>query len=133
MIQIYFLLVVSNILSGLTLAAPYFLERSTSPIFQALNHRSWRRALGLVAVVVGVFGVLSVLPGDIPLIGNLIPGASAILVGLALFVGQETRLDDLPPWASSLVNFIHANAPVMGIAAVLFGLIHFFFPQVVFV
>jgi len=132
MLQVYFLLVVSNIVVGLMLGASFFRDRFSSEFFTAIQNRSVQKSFGLIAVLIGFFGLIAVLPDDLPILGNLLPALSSIIVGLALFIGEPSDEIVLPPWAELAHQFIYHNNGIISIIAIVFGILHFIFPTALF-
>ena len=83
MLQFYFLSVAANLLAGLELLAEFFGERypALAQLHGLLGRRWSRAALGAVAAAVGFLKLLlRPTPGDVRVVGDLVPA----LVGLAL-------------------------------------------------
>lgn len=132
MIQVYFLLILANVLIGLILGVPAFKNALSSELVNILENRSFQRMVGLIAVLVGFLGLIVVLPGDLPILGNLLPALSAMAVGLAVFVGPPGEESSLPAWARLVHEFVYQYSGVFSIACLVFALLHFIFPSALF-
>lgn len=132
MLQVYFLLVLTNVILGLILFVTAAGDRLPESLLSALENRSLQKSFGLISVVVGFLGLIAVLPGDLPILGNLLPAATSMVIGMAVFLGPPSEELSLPPWAASVQEFIYRNATVFGSVCLVFALLHFIFPQALF-
>lgn len=136
MFQVYFLLVSTNLVGGIALSSGFLQEKAPSlaDLAKAFSDPGFRLGLGLLTFVTGFFGILSVLPGDIPVLGDILPSLSALMVGTGLVLeyyhmkspshaGLVEKLDDV----------ILKNKNPIGIAGMSAGLIHLVFPTVLLV
>lgn len=131
MVQVYFLLIVVNILGGLALASAFLGEKLGTEKLAFLQLPAFRKILGVISAIAGLIGLLSVLPGDLPIIGNLLPALSAILVGVGLFLETQEVPESAPEWSVKLQAFLETNGSLVGMAAIALGLLHFIFPAAV--
>lgn len=151
MVQIYLLLVLLNVASGLILARAG-LKRSLGPWddwFLPFEHRVVKGLLGLATFVSGFLGLIFVLPGDQIFLGDLFPSVTALLGGTILVLEyyrkeppaetHEQAGPDAAPDAGAptqapakIEDFLVSNRIIVGVICLTFGLIHFFSPTVVF-
>lgn len=132
MVQIYFLLVLLNVLTGLVLAQSG-LKRSLGPWdawFVPFHHKMVRGLLGLSTFLSGFLGLIFVLPGDQIFLGDLFPSITALLGGTILVLEYYRKEPD--PEAPRIEDFLVSNKIIVGVVCLTFGLIHFFSPAVVF-
>jgi len=132
MVQIYFLLVLLNITTGLVLARSG-LNRSLGPWdawFLPFENRLIRGSLGLLTFLTGFLGLIFVLPGDQIFLGDLFPSVSALLGG-TLLVLEFYRKEETPEKAK-IEDFLVNNKIIIGVICLTFGVLHFFSPTVVF-
>lgn len=133
MVQIYFLLVLLNILTGLLLARQG-LKRSLGvwdQWFVPFDHKMVRGLLGLGTFLTGFLGLIFVLPGDQIFLGDLFPSLTALLGGTVLVLDYYRK----PPeegQTAPLEDFLASNRIIIGVVCLVFGLLHFFSPAVVF-
>ena len=136
MVQVYFLLVITNVLSGMLLARSAWKGTPHPDLdaFLTLFQKKWGTgALGLVTFVTGFLGLIFVLPGDQVFLGDLIPSLTALVAGTTLVL--EFYKKDSPERLAStekLDNILLANKLIIGFLALGFGILHFILPQVVF-
>lgn len=134
MVQIYFLLVLLNVLAGLLLAR-HGLKRSLGAwdsFFIPFEHRLVRGLVGLATFLSGFLGLLFVLPGDQIFLGDLFPSVTALLGGtiLVLEYYQKDPGEGSRP-ATKVEDFLVSNKLIVGVVCLTFGVIHFFSPTVV--
>jgi len=135
MIQLYFLSIICNGLSGYILFAgdeDVSLERSSK---FSLGNPVFHLVLGIISAVTGVLKLLSPTMDGIPILGDLLPVAAGITSGLLLIFGiyrQETssvvETGTLDRLGTSLLRFRKS----VGIGLIATALLHFLFPQALF-
>lgn len=132
MVQIYFLLVLLNVSTGLVLARTG-LKRSLGDWdswFLPFEGRLVRGILGALTFLTGFLGLIFVLPGDQIFLGDLFPSVSGLLGGTILVL--EYYRQDEHPEAAKIEDFLVSNKIIVGVVCLTFGLLHFFSPTVVF-
>ncbi len=80
MVQFYLLSVVANLLAGAILAASFLERRISLPkgfLSYVEGHRSFELAVALSAFAVGICKLIFVTPGDVPVVGDLLPASRA--------------------------------------------------------
>jgi hypothetical protein len=132
MAQFYFLSILSNIVAGLTLAGDYLGEKI--PFLASFkNLRANRPATVIIAVITAVIGVIKLIvlsPGEsIPVVGDLLPALTGIVVGGILLVEAfrqrvESQGESLKKISTAVLTY---RVPV-GIAGVVIAVLHFLFP-----
>jgi len=148
MIQLYFLSILCNGLSGYILfsggdgetsgnssedSAADSLEKS---IRFSLNTPTFHLVLGILCAVTGVLKLLSPTMDGILLLGDLIPSAAGIIAGILLIFGiYRQDISAAPERPSSLdrlgISLLRFRRTVgFGLIAVAF--LHFLFPQALF-
>ncbi len=136
MVQFYFLAVCLNIIGGLILAAPYFQEKMPflGSMKKALvGKQSGRVIFVLLLLFTGLFKILSVTKGDVPIVGDLIPALSLFLLALTLivdFFAEKSSVEGT--MVHKLEGVLVKNSQVIGVTAVVVGVLHFIFPGVLF-
>ncbi len=131
MVQVYFFLTLVNILGGVTLASAYFEEKFALQGMKVFQIPLYRKVLGIVALIIGFLGLLSVLPGDIPIIGNLLPALAALMTGAGLFMESLADTETSPEWSQQFKAFLTNNATLIGFGAIALGFLHFLFPSTI--
>ncbi len=131
MLQFYFLSIISNFISGVTLSSDWIARRIPSlvSITTALSERRAKLACGLASLLVGV-GTLFV-PVEGPLIiGDLFPSVVGMAMGIALLFEvfrQDTALPaEHPERTEKIPVGYRTTLGVLGIAA---AILHFFLPE----
>ncbi len=134
MIQFFFLSVLLNIVGGAVLASD-FLEGKL-PLFARITELFKEKAnsrliLGILSVIVGILKILSVVPGDVKIVGDLLPALSGLLIGFGLIVEYyQTRTD--VQTENNLNTILDNYKHIFGTIAIVIGLLHFFLPRVLF-
>ena len=134
MLQFYALSVILNIAVGLLLASEGAGSEKTtvfSKLRDALNDKGVRFTLGLAAVVVGLFKILSPTADDVKIIGDLLPAASGLVTGGILLLDFFRSTSDLEsPGLEKLDSGVLAHRRYFGMGAALVGFLHFLLPTV---
>jgi hypothetical protein len=136
MVQIYFFLVLLNVVSGLALVKAG-IQRPLGVWdgwFTPFEQRTVKGLLGVFTFLTGFLGLIFVLPGDQIFLGDLFPSVTALLGGtvLSLEFLRHPREDAESKAPSKVEDFLMSNKIVVGVLCLTFGLIHFFSPTVVF-
>lgn len=136
MYQIYFLSIVANVLAGSALAAERMGERF--PLRSVLNldafqSMSGRLILGLVTFVVGFLKLLSVSPGDVAVVGDLVPAVSGMLMGFTLaFQYYRSRSEGQSSTVATIETLVDKYGAVLGLVGIGSAVLHFVLHQVLF-
>jgi hypothetical protein len=139
MIQFYFLSIVLNALSG------YVLTREGGDVTNgedtdvdtgfhlSLQNETSRLILGVLTIVVGLLKILSPVPGDLPIIGDLIPALVGFLAGFTLvFEYYRSRSTLEPEHTDKIERLLIHNKKWIGFIAMAAAGLHFLFPPVLF-
>lgn len=134
MIQFYFLSIICNALAGYALIAD---AEAKSSLFDGLRsyvlNETFRLVLGVLTMVVGFFKLLSVIRGDIPVIGDLLPAAAGLASGFSLlFDFYRSRSDVIDERSVKIENLLSANRKLVGYGSIAAAGAHFLFPTVLF-
>jgi len=135
MAQFYLLSVLANMIAGLTLAGDYLGERL--PFLASFKNLRANKAaqtiIAVLAVAVGIVKLIVLSPGEnIPVVGDILPALTGILLGALLLVEAyrptvESRGESLEKLSRTVLTY---RVPV-GIAGVVIALVHFLFPAAV--
>jgi len=134
MVQFYLLSVLLNALTGFViLFAERDEDRSAGKIPDVLYDETFRLVLGILTGVVGFFKFLTVVRGDVPVVGDLLP-ALAGLVGsfMLLYEFYRSRNDMETENGSAFVRSVMSSKRYIGIACIAVAVLHFLFPVVLF-
>lgn len=136
MYQIYFLSILANVLSGIALAYDRMDERlRLRAVFnpELFQQTGFRLAMGLIVFVVGFLKLLSVSPGDVAVVGDLLPAVVGMLMGFALvFQYYQERTQSESTAVSSLDRIFGRHSSTLGMIGILVGVVHFFLHRVLF-
>ncbi|MDR1908483.1 MAG: hypothetical protein LBQ35_01015 [Spirochaetaceae bacterium] len=137
MTQFYFLSILLNALSGglLLSSAPGGYETAPdSPLLPPfLAKETPQLVLGGLTVLCGIFKLLSVFPGDLPVLGDFFPSVAGLAAGFMLvfrFYRKRGTLEDEKTERFSALA--EKNRKFIGIAALASSALHFLFPGVLF-
>ncbi|MFP4010925.1 MAG: hypothetical protein ACLFUM_04430 [Spirochaetaceae bacterium] len=136
MYQIYLLSVLTNVLAGVALSVGGMDEKlHLSSVFnkELMQNDGFRLGLGIVTFVVGFFKLLSVTEGNVPVVGDILPALSGLLLGLILLLqyyrGKSTVSS---PFVDTMDNIFGKNSAVFGTIGILIGILHFLLHPVLF-
>lgn len=134
MLQFYFLSVFFNFVGGMALSAD-FLEKRLS-LFNGLGAFFERKnklkpVLGIISFIVGILKLLSVVDGDVAVVGDLVPALGGIMLGLALLTVYYRGRSDVGDETKSS-TFLEKYRIFIGIISMVIGVVHFLLPRVLF-
>ncbi|MFO7780138.1 MAG: hypothetical protein R6W94_00770 [Spirochaetia bacterium] len=136
MYQIYLLSVLTNVLAGVALSVGGMDEKlHLSSIFnkELMENDGFRLGLGIVTFVVGFFKLLSVSEGDVPVVGDILPAISGLVLGMILLLQYyRSRSTVSSPFVDTLDNIFGKNSAVFGTVGILIGILHFLLHRVLF-
>ena len=136
MVQFYFLSIFVNLIGGLLLAGDVLNKQfSKLDILQELfKAPAYLLSFSIISGVTGIFKIISVFNGDVPVIGDLIPALISMLIAVYLFITwQKSRDQDINTAFEKTDSLIDKYKNILGIAAIVISLLHFFFPNVLFI
>jgi len=131
MLQFYFLSIVMNLLAGYLL---FFGDEKGPLEFKntfPLNAETFRLSVGIISMITGLLKLLSPVEGDLLIIGDIVPAASGLLCGFALvfeYYRNRSTINEQQP--EKLENFLSRNRKILGAAALIAAILHFFAPRV---
>lgn len=136
MYQIYFLSIITMLLSGVTLAFDRLDERiKIGSVFSEVTFKSigFKLGLGMVTAFVGVFQFLTVAPGDVRVVGDLIPAIAGIVAGTILVLQYYQEKSTVESKLIETLDRVFVqNAANIGMLVLLVALSHFLFHRVLF-
>ena len=133
MVQFYALSVFVNIFTGLLLSTDAKSEKMgiLVKVSEVLQEKGTRFVLGLFAVLIGFFKILTPTAGDVPVVGDLFPALSGLAMGAVLLVDFFKTSSDVSSDTIDKVDSVLAgNRKYFGIAGILSGVLHFLMPGV---
>ena len=136
MVQFYFLSIFVNFIGGLLLASETINKQFTKldSLQELFKAPTYLLTFSIVSGVTGVFKIISVYSGDVPVIGDLIPAVLSILISFYLFCSYQTEKNGVVPGFLEKINsLIVKYKSILGIVSITVSLLHFFFPGVIFI
>ncbi|QQO08062.1 hypothetical protein [Breznakiella homolactica] len=134
MLQFYFLSIFLNAVSGYILftGAGWDAVSDDEKGFKlSPSNGTFRLVLGIAAAAVGILKILSVISGDVPVIGDLIPALAGLLAGFVLIFDYYRRKTTVDSEKSEKIStLVNANYKWIGIVAMAAAGLHFLFPTV---
>lgn len=136
MYQFYFLSILTNVIAGIALAFDRMDERlRLRAVFnpELFHHAGFRLSLGVVTFVAGFMKLLSVTPGTPPVVGDLFPAVTGLLLGFTLcFQYYQERTEVRSSTVVSLDKVFGRHSANLGMLGILAGVLHFFLNRVLF-
>ena len=135
MIQIYFLSIVANLLSGLVLSAEHY--GTKFPGFVAvkdffIGKPGLRVTIGIISFLTGFLKLLTVTKGDVPVVGDLLPALSGLILGAGvLFERYKERSNVSSRALETADKFILRHKSIYGSVGIIIALVHFLLPGIV--
>ena len=132
MMQFYLLSVVMNALAGYIL-----ITGDNGGVLEfrsgfSLKDEVFRLVVGILSVVTGILKLLSVVEGDVPVVGDLFPALTGLLSGFILifsYYRSHTTIE-VTEHAEKVDRILVANKKIIGVAALVAAVLHFLFPKV---
>jgi hypothetical protein len=136
MYQMYLLSVVTLILSSVSLGFDSLDERIGVGKFfcrELFTGSGFRFGLGVVTLLIGFFEFLIAYPGEIVILGNLIPAATGMVLGGTLvFAFYRERSTVESSLADRLESIFLRNSASLSYVGLLVALLHFVFHRALF-
>lgn len=115
---------------------PMGIDDQDADTAQALSAKpdTLRLVLGILAAITGLFKLLSVVQGDVPVIGDLIPALCGFAAGFVLIFEYYRQTAPAEADSHVLLNlFLDQNKRRIGFLALGSAGLHFLFPQALFI
>jgi hypothetical protein len=135
MVQFYLLSVLMNTVAGYALLSFDTEPKGTKAdgIREFFKDPTIRLVLGILCFITGFFKLLTVMRGDIPVVGDLLPSLAGMMGGFTMLLefyrnNSKITTDTL----EKLDTIFIANRRMIGIASMAVGFAHFLFPNVLF-
>ena len=139
MIQLYFLSILCNGLSGYILFAGNEDGAVEKGLRSPINNPTFHLVLGILSAVTGVLKLLSPTMDGIPILGDLVPAAAGVTAGLLMIFGiyrRDTSSDTDTIESSGTFDRLGANLlrfrKSVGLGLMACALVHFLFPKALF-
>jgi len=135
MIQLYFLSVLCNGLSGYILFSGDENDTDENPV-NFFNNPTFHLVLGILSAVTGILKLLSPSIGGILILGDLIPAAAGMVAGFMLIFGIYRKDTSMSIESTGTMDILGASLlrfrKSIGLGLLAVSLIHFLFPQALF-
>lgn len=132
MIQIYFLLILCNLVMGTILAKNFLSSKfeNFSPLNQLISSEILQVTLGCIGTIVGLLALFLRYQGNHVIIGDLVPAVMAMLSGITLFIEYIAQEDNNDATIIKFFkNIFLKNRTILGITSIIVGIIHFVAPS----
>jgi purine-cytosine permease-like protein len=133
MVQFYALSVFVNIVIGVLLSIEgkseedHFLAR----LKEVLEEKGIKFSLGILSAIIGLFKFLTPTEGDIPVVGDLVPAVTGIVLGGVILLEFFRAKSDVSSQAiSKIEGTVSTNRKFIGMAGIIVGILHFLMPAV---
>jgi hypothetical protein len=135
MVQFYLLSVIMNIVAGYALLSFEAGPKGTKfdGIRDYLKDSTVRLVIGILCSTVGFFKLLTVMRGDIPVIGDFFPSLAGMAAGFTMLLEFYRSNSNVTTTTIEKLDAIFiSNRRIVGIVAIASGLVHFLFANVLF-
>ncbi len=134
--QLYFLSVFANLVTGLLLAADYLGQKTAffAEWKKLLENRVAEILFGLGAAAIGILKLIIFSPGEtVAVVGDLVPALTGLVLG-AVLLGQafRARVEKAGQKAERVARAVIGYQVPIGIFGMVVAVVHFLFPQVLF-
>ena len=97
----------------------------------SLKDEIFKFVTGILSLLIGLLKLLSVIEGDVPVIGDLLPAAANLLSGLVLvFEYYRSRSSVVVTAQADGIGILLGYKKIIGIASLVAAVLHFLFPKV---
>ena len=134
MIQLYFLSILCNGLSGYILFSGSNNESIEESMRLSIRNPTFNLVLGILSIVTGVMKLLSPFENRIPIFGDLVPALAGVAAGFLLIFGiyrHNTSAASEGSFNRLAENMLHIRKP-LGLGLMAASLLHFLFPSALF-
>jgi hypothetical protein len=136
MYQIYFLSLLFNLTAGAVLAFETLSEKTALQklfVAETIQKVGFRFGLGILTFIVGFLKLLSVTQGDVPVVGDLLPAVSGMVMGFTLILQYyQSRSSVSSQTVDRMDSIFTANKNLIGLIGIIIAVLHFFLPRVLF-
>jgi len=135
MIKIYFLSILTNLLSGLALSSDHYSDRF--PGFGAVRDffsgkPGLRVGIGVVSFLTGFLKLLTVTKGDVPVVGDLLPALTGLILGVSLIFDRYKEKSTVPSKALETADkLLLRHKSIYGSVGIVVAFLHFLMPRII--
>ena len=133
MVQVYFLVVLCNIIMGTILTKEFFNSKfeNFNLIYQLLSSEIVQVTIGCIGSIVGILSLFLRYSGNMIILGDFIPALMAIISGVTLFIEYIAHEENSE---SSIIKFFKTtflkNRVILGFITITAGILHFILPSI---
>jgi hypothetical protein len=135
MLQFYFLSVFCNAAAGCALLSDDKATESPVSFTVSIHNATCRFLLGVLSAITGLFKLLSVVEGNLPVVGDLLPAMTGLGVGAVLLYEHYLKNTTLRASFSTdnfFEGFLEKYRKSVGVGVCVVAVLHFLFPQALF-
>jgi hypothetical protein len=132
MLQLYFLSITTLGIGGLVLSIDFLEQKfpALANLKPIVSNQTFQFILGILAALFGFLKLLSVVEGDVPVVGDLIPALTGMIVGVTLVVGYyKSKATVQSETVEKMDNLFLKNRSVVGIGGLVVAILHFLMPS----
>lgn len=133
MVQVYFLVVLCNLIMGVILTKEFLNSKfeNFSLFFQILSSETLQVTIGCTGTIVGILTLFLRFKDNMIILGDFIPALIAIISGITLFIEYIAHEDNSE---SAMIKFFKKtflkNRVILGFSAIAISLVHFVAPSI---
>jgi hypothetical protein len=134
--QFYFLSVLVNITGGLLMAGNVIIKTiyNSEAIQKLLKIEAFLLIFSIIAAITGLFKIISPLKGDVYVIGDIFPAAASFTIAIHFFSKYlEEKNSVIFDPLGKIEPVVENYRSFIGIACIAIAILHFLFPQVLFI
>jgi len=134
MLQFYFLSVILNVLTGISLVyMKKGVDSETDKTQELFESSNFKLIAGILTSFTAVMKLLSVLPGDVPVAGDLIPVLAGLAGGITLLLDYYKEKSSVDLQLPQILQTLFTKGRVyVGYACIGAAVLHFLLPKVLF-
>ena len=134
MLQFYFLSVILNVLTGISLVyMKKGVDSETDKTQELFESSNFKLIAGILTSFTAVMKLLSVLPGDVPVAGDLIPVLAGLAGGITLLLDYYKEKSSVDLQLPQILRTLFTKGRVyVGYACISAAVLHFLLPKVLF-
>lgn len=100
---------------------------------QIVSSKTFKLVLGILTVLTGVLKLLSVVRTDVPVVGDFLPALAGIIGGGCLILDYVKYYTSATIQLPSFIEkYFVENTKVVGYCCIIIAIVHFIFPDVLF-
>ena len=131
MVQFYALSVIANLMVGLALCVDPEKGMAYSKAGDLVKDRTFRFSAGILALVIGIFKLVSPFSGNVPVVGDLFPATCGLVLGAVMLIEFLKDSSGLrSKTLTKLGKYLSRYRRIVGLTGIVSAVLHFFVPNV---